>query len=477
MSKFLWGVYPYLCAVLFFVVPVIRMSFRPFGWSTRATSLFANRSLGVASLFMHWGLVIVLAGHLAGLFGGLLGSGGAVGFFYWSALIGGFMVLIGSSVALVRRIVVPEVRAMSQPEDYIIHLLLIPIVGLALYQVLVDRIFGIAYTASSWIASLWTLNPQPELMDSASLITKLHVFLALTFFAYFPFTKLVHFWTYPINYFVRPYQSMRTARYRFQRRWEWMLLSDKSWLTYGLLLVAVGFLISGLMLGKTTSPSNAIASAAVPTGVGSISADDLNGYALYVSQCARCHGLKGAGDGPGAGSPTFAQPPRNFVEGQYRFISTINGVASDDDLARTIRDGLVPAGMPAFPMLSDTQVTSLVRVVRGFAASPPPPAQPISAPTRPSQIDLAMGQQLFATNCAACHGAGGRGDGAAAGGLPIPPRDLTHTGNYKAGASPEQIYDRIAAGVPPYMPPQHGNLNPNEIWAIVSYVESLQQKP
>ena len=50
MNRFLWGVYPYLCAVLFFVVPVIRMATRPFSWSTRASGMFSRTSLGVASL-------------------------------------------------------------------------------------------------------------------------------------------------------------------------------------------------------------------------------------------------------------------------------------------------------------------------------------------------------------------------------------------------------------------------------------------
>ena len=249
MSNFLWGVFPYLCIVLFFTVPVIRMATRPFSWSTRASGMFGHRMLGVASLLLHWGLFVVLAGHLAGLIGGVLGVGAAIDFFYWTGLVGGFLVLAGSVMALARRLRVPEVRAMSQTDDYVVHLFLIGIVGLALYQVVVHRIFGIAYTASSWAASLWTLSPQPDLMASASLITKLHVLLALTFFAYFPFTKLVHFWTFPINYFVRPRISMRTQRYRFQRRWEFALRSDKSWLTYGLSTVAVIFLFAGMLLG------------------------------------------------------------------------------------------------------------------------------------------------------------------------------------------------------------------------------------
>jgi len=116
------------------------------------------------------------------------------------------MALTGSVIALVRRFVVPEVRAMSsQLDDYLVHFFLITILGIALYQVIFDQTFGIAYAVAPWFASIWAFSPDPALMEGATTLTQVHVFVALTFFAYFPFTKLVHFWTYPINYFVRPY--------------------------------------------------------------------------------------------------------------------------------------------------------------------------------------------------------------------------------------------------------------------------------
>lgn len=64
--------------------------------------------------------------------------------------------------------------------------------------------------------------------------------LALTFFAYFPFTKLVHFWTLPINYFVRPYQLMRTNRVHSENRLEFALRSDKSYMNYTASILVIG---------------------------------------------------------------------------------------------------------------------------------------------------------------------------------------------------------------------------------------------
>ena len=463
------------------------MATRPYSWSTRASGLFGRQLLGVASTMFHWGLVLLLVGHVVGLIGGVMGSRSAVDFFFWSALLGGILVLIGSFMALMRRIRVPEVRAMSRPEDYIIQCFLIAIVGIALYQVLVDKIFGIAYTASSWTASLWTLTPQPELMESASFLTKLHVFLALVFFAYFPFTKLVHFWTFPVNYFVRVPQSMRTQKYRFQRKWEFALRSDKSWLVYGLAIVAIGFLISGGLLG---SPSSATASN-VPTTIASSEGDVLAGYPLYVSQCARCHGEDGYRDGAGMDSPTFDALPRNFVangemNATYHFASTDNAVASDDDLFRVIAEGLNGSGMPAFPDLTVAQIVSLVDVLNEFRAAGPKPGNAIHVGEVPeaTQASVTRGADLFAANCASCHGADGSGNGdqvkyswretSPEVFQIIQAADLAN-GDIKFGASAEDIFTRITVGVP-------GGASGSELmmsfktmpeedrWAIVHYV-------
>ena len=330
-----------------------------------------------------------------------------------------------------------------------------------------DEVFGIAYNASSWLASLWRLSPQPELMASASFLTQLHVFLALTFLAYFPFTKLVHVWTYPVNYFVRPYQSMRTVRYRFQRKWEFALRSDKSWLVYGLGGVALVLAAAGGLLGRAS-----VAGAVARVGVDHSPDGRLTGPALYVSQCARCHGVSGRGEGAGAGSPTFGARPRDLTTGQYRFISTTNGVASDDDLRRTIRQGLLLSGMPAFSQLTDAQVSSLVTVLNQLWHDRPAAGAAVEVRPRPDPTPaaLAVGESVFRTYCATCHGEMGRGDGPAAASLPTRPANLANS-ELKAGIDPEQVYLRVAAGIPPLMPSFRTALSPDSIWAVVSHIE------
>ncbi len=488
MENFLWGILPYIAIVSFFAVPVIRMVVKPFSWTTRATTLFDPTGLlGWASLLMHWGLLAAFLGHLVGLIGGVVGSSGSVVFFYWLGLVGGLAAIAGSALALIRRISNPEVRALSMVEDYLIHVFLIVIMGLALYQVIAHQIFGIAYTASSWFASLWSLNPQASLMASASAITKTHVFLALVFFAYFPFTKLVHVWTLPVNFFARPRQAVRTLKYRYQTRWEWRLMNDKSWMVYALAVFAVIFLVAGGLLGSATPapasvPGEKVRTVEAPKG-------RLAGTPLYVSQCARCHGVDGSGDGAmfAEHSPLFMSSPRNFQAANYRFVSTKNGVAADQDLAKTVREGLPAAGMPAFDNLTEEQIESLTAVLRRFAGeAAAEPGESIDVPpaTVLAGASPQEGRKIYQQQCASCHGQSGRGNGPAADtitdwqGQSVQPRDLTAEDQYKRGTEANELYARIAAGIPGgsgggyLMPPFHQSLDQDQIAAIVRYIRT-----
>lgn len=253
MTNFLWGVYPYICITLFFAVPFIRMVYRPFSFTTRASGMFDRETQGLAMILFHWGIVAVFVGHVAGYIGASLDKEGWVNtIFYWSALVGGLAALAGSLIALYRRFTVPEVKAMSSElDDYLVHYFIIAILGIALYQVILDETFGIVYVAAPWFASIFAFAPDPEMMESVTPMSQLHIFLAFTFFGYFPFTKLVHFWTLPVNYFVRPNQPMRTNRFHSQDKWEWGFVSDKSYMTYaGIALLAFFVILSIHIVGQ-----------------------------------------------------------------------------------------------------------------------------------------------------------------------------------------------------------------------------------
>jgi len=91
--------------------------------------------------------------------------------------------------------------------------------------------------------------------------------------------------------------------------------------------------------------------------------------------------------------------------------------------------------------------------------------------------DAAKGKTLFEQNCASCHGAGGKGDGAAAAALTPKPRNLTDKA-YMSALSDQHIFDTIkkggaAVGKSPLMPSMGAALNDGQIHDVVAFVRSL----
>jgi len=92
---------------------------------------------------------------------------------------------------------------------------------------------------------------------------------------------------------------------------------------------------------------------------------------------------------------------------------------------------------------------------------------------------LEVGRQIFTTNCAACHGPGGKGDGAAAVALEPKPRNLTDVAYMKT--RPKETIRKViteggsSVGLSPIMVGWSGTLDHEQIEAVMKYVLSLSK--
>ncbi len=91
-----------------------------------------------------------------------------------------------------------------------------------------------------------------------------------------------------------------------------------------------------------------------------------DGETAYATYCIGCHGATGDGRGEAAG---FLDPkPRNFQLGEFKFSSReVGDLPTDDDLRRTITNGLRGSAMPAFRFLPQRTVDGLIAYVKTFS--------------------------------------------------------------------------------------------------------------
>ncbi|WP_370305111.1 CopD family protein [Sinimarinibacterium flocculans] len=89
-------------------------------------------------------------------------------------------------------------------------------------------------------------------------------------------------------------------------------------------------------------------------------------------------------------------------------------------------------------------------------------------------VSVASGRALYGEHCAACHGAGGRGDGPAGASLARPPADLSepHTALHTAG----DMYWWLTHGIPESgMPPFGDRLSDDERWDLINFLRAFSE--
>jgi cytochrome c oxidase cbb3-type subunit 3 len=186
-----------------------------------------------------------------------------------------------------------------------------------------------------------------------------------------------------------------------------------------------------------------------------------DGAGLYGTHCAACHGDKGGG---GVGVP-LSMPS---------FLDSVD----DHFLHQTIRQGRPGRVMPAFASLSDAQVAAIVGFIRGWSDKPAP-----AYSTARIEGDAEHGKELYASYCAACHGAEGEG-GSGTGvtfsrhrDLPIIAPALNNSG-FLAAASDEMIRHTLQYGREgtPMRSFLVQGLSEQDLADLVSYVRSFDGK-
>src|SRR5437763_648966 len=197
------------------------------------------------------------------------------------------------------------------------------------------------------------------------------------------------------------------------------------------------------------------------------------------------------GRGDGEYAALLNPRPRDFTAARYKFRSTETGsLPTDDDLARSITEGLHGTSMPAWkPFLSAPDLQALIAQLKAFSprfATEHPQAIRVTA-VEPSGTpeNVATGRAVYEkVKCAACHGTDGRGTGAIAQamrddwGQPARATNLTEPWTFRGGTTARDIFLRFRTGMNGTpMPSFLGAATELELWQLAVYVQSLGRKP
>jgi nitrate reductase gamma subunit len=213
----LWIILPYVAVATFVVGHWWRYRTDQFGWTSSSTQLFESKILGWAGPAFHYGALAAVGGHVIGL---MIPKGltEAVGmsentYRWFSAIAGavaGAICAIGFVGLVYRRVTNVRVRRTTSRTDLLVYLLLVVLIGLGCWMTFAHNLiakspYDYRESVSRWWRSLFWLHPNVDAVKDANVVYQVHAVIAWAFWALFPFSRLVHAWSIPLQYLGRPH--------------------------------------------------------------------------------------------------------------------------------------------------------------------------------------------------------------------------------------------------------------------------------
>ena len=220
---FFFAIYPYICLAIFFFGSLVRFDREQYTWKSDSSQLLYDGQLRLGNILFHVGVLAVFGGHFVGLLTPL---------WVWHALgvshaakqllamtaggIFGTMALVGLLILIKRRFTIDRININSTWRDklLLVWILITLVLGLSTICVSAGHMDGHEMTLlMQWAQHIVTFRgvEAASFITDAHILFKLHMFMGMTFFLIFPFTRMVHVWSGFASalYVVRPWQLVR----------------------------------------------------------------------------------------------------------------------------------------------------------------------------------------------------------------------------------------------------------------------------
>ena len=222
LHQFVFGIYPYSALAIFLLGSLVRFDREPYTGKSESSQVFYGGLLRFGSPLFHVGILGLFFGHAAGLLTPVWvwdTLGVSHGVKQTVAMVAGgvmgLLCLVGLLMLLVRRLSNARVAARSTFKDKLVLLwiLLTLLLGLSSIFVSASHMDGhMMVLLMTWAQHVVTFRGDAAgFIVDAPLIFKLHLFMGMSLFVIFPFTRLVHVWSGfgAVAYLGRTWQLVR----------------------------------------------------------------------------------------------------------------------------------------------------------------------------------------------------------------------------------------------------------------------------
>ncbi len=234
LNMFFFDIYPYIAGSVFLIGSWLRYDYGQYTWRAASSQMLDRKGMNLASNLFHIGILGIFAGHFLGMLTPhwMYESFLPIDVKQKMAMIAGgacgVMTLVGGLLLLKRRLLSPRVRATTTGADILILSLLMVQCALGLLTIP----FSAQHMDGSemmklvgWAQSVVTFHGgASQHLDGVAFIFRVHLVLGMTLFLLFPFSRLVHIWSAPVEYLTRKYQIVRAPSLMAPR-----LLTDPLW--------------------------------------------------------------------------------------------------------------------------------------------------------------------------------------------------------------------------------------------------------
>ena len=222
LHQFIFGIYPYIALAIFLLGSLIRFDREQYTWKSESSQLLHKGSLRTGNILFHVGILGLFFGHAVGLL---------MPVWVWDALgishslkqivamvaggVMGGLCLIGILILLARRFANDRLRAVTTFKDKIVMLWILATLLLGLFSIYASASHTdghVMVQLMNWAQHILTLRGgAAQFIADAPLIFKLHLFMGMSLFVIFPFTRLVHEWSGfgAVTYLGRAFQLVR----------------------------------------------------------------------------------------------------------------------------------------------------------------------------------------------------------------------------------------------------------------------------